>query len=133
MVPHCVLDLGAVASITIKNIPDRLLTQLRERAAVENRSMNREIIRLLETSLSADRIRPLEYRRTLADMQAQAWSRLAGRWVSDVPIEDEIAGIYATRTAGREIALARGASVVTGNRKHYERIEGLRTEDWIRG
>ena len=31
------------------------------------------------------------------------------------------------------IALARGASVVTGNRKHYERIDGLRTEDWIRG
>ena len=31
------------------------------------------------------------------------------------------------------IALAHGASVVTGNRKHYERIEGLRTEDWIRG
>lgn len=31
------------------------------------------------------------------------------------------------------IALARGASVVTGNRRHYERIEGLRTEDWIRG
>ena len=31
------------------------------------------------------------------------------------------------------IALARGASVVTGNRKHYERIKGLRTEDWIRG
>ena len=30
-------------------------------------------------------------------------------------------------------ALARGASVVTGNRKHYERIKGLRTEDWIRG
>ena len=31
------------------------------------------------------------------------------------------------------IALAHGASVVTGNRKHYERFEGLRTEDWIRG
>lgn len=31
------------------------------------------------------------------------------------------------------IALAHGASVVTGNRKHYQRIEGLRTEDWIRG
>ena len=30
------------------------------------------------------------------------------------------------------IALANGASVVTGNRKHYERIDGLRTEDWIR-
>ena len=31
------------------------------------------------------------------------------------------------------IALSKGASVVTGNGKHYERIEGLRTEDWIRG
>ena len=31
------------------------------------------------------------------------------------------------------IAFAHGASVVTGNRKHYERFEGLRTEDWIRG
>ena len=31
------------------------------------------------------------------------------------------------------IALANGASVVTGNRNHYERIDGLRTEDWIRG
>ena len=30
------------------------------------------------------------------------------------------------------IALAHGASVVTGNRKHYERIESLRIEDWIR-
>lgn len=31
------------------------------------------------------------------------------------------------------IALANGASVVTGNKRHYERIEGLRIEDWIRG
>ena len=31
------------------------------------------------------------------------------------------------------IALAHGASVVTGNRRHYERIGGLRIEDWIRG
>ena len=30
------------------------------------------------------------------------------------------------------IALANGASLVTGNRRHYERIENLRIEDWIR-
>ena len=105
MVPSCVLDLGAVASITIKNIPDRLLTRLRERAAMENRSMNREIIRLLDMSLSAERIDRLEHQRTFADSQAEAWSRLGGRWISDVPIEDEIAGIYAARSAGREIEL----------------------------
>ena len=31
------------------------------------------------------------------------------------------------------IALANGASLVTGNRRYYERIAALRVEDWIRG
>jgi tRNA(fMet)-specific endonuclease VapC len=31
------------------------------------------------------------------------------------------------------IAAARGATVVTGNRRHYERIPGVTVEDWIRG
>jgi tRNA(fMet)-specific endonuclease VapC len=30
------------------------------------------------------------------------------------------------------ITRARGASLVTGNRRHYERISDLRIEDWIR-
>jgi len=31
------------------------------------------------------------------------------------------------------IAAARRATVVTGNRRHYERIPGVTVEDWIRG
>ncbi len=31
------------------------------------------------------------------------------------------------------ITLAQGASLVTGNLRHYARISGLRVEDWIRG
>jgi tRNA(fMet)-specific endonuclease VapC len=30
------------------------------------------------------------------------------------------------------IALAHGAALVAGNRRHFERIDGLRVEDWIR-
>ena len=99
------LDVLDVASITIKNIPDRLLARLREQAATENRSMNREIFRLLDLCLSTDRARPPEHRRTLADAQVQAWSRLGGRWISDDPVDDEIAAIYAARSGGREIEL----------------------------
>ena len=30
------------------------------------------------------------------------------------------------------IAVAQDATVVTGNRRHYDRIPGLKWEDWIR-
>ncbi len=30
------------------------------------------------------------------------------------------------------ITLSRGATLVTGNRRHYERIPGLVVEDWLR-
>jgi predicted nucleic acid-binding protein len=31
------------------------------------------------------------------------------------------------------VAMAHGAALVTGNRRHYDRISGLPLEDWIRG
>lgn len=67
-----------MASFTIKNIPDRLLARLRAQAAAEKRSMNREIIRLLDLSLSAGGTPFGIPRRTLADAQADAWVRLCG-------------------------------------------------------
>ena len=94
-----------MASITIKNIPDRLLERLREQAAMEQRSMNKEIIRLLDIGLSAERAHPMEYRRRLAETQAAAWSRLCGRWSSDTPVEDEVAAIYSARSGGREVEM----------------------------
>ena len=67
--------------------------------------MNKEIIRLLDISLSAERAHPMEYRRRLAATQAAAWSRLGGRWVSDIPAKDEVAAIYSARSGGRKVEL----------------------------
>lgn len=43
-----------------------------------------------------------------------------------IPLADADLFIAAT-------ALARTATLVTGNRRHYERIPGVAIEDWIRG
>lgn len=53
--------------------------------------------------------------------QQKARLRLSGQTVADADLL-----IAAT-------ALAEGAILVTGNRKHYERVDGLILEDWIRG
>ena len=47
-------------------------------------------------------------------------------------IKDVPAPLWA-RLRQRAIALARSAGLVTGNRRHDERIPELCIEDWIRG
>jgi plasmid stability protein len=43
----------SMASVTIKNIPDELLGSLLAHAAAAKRSMNRDVIYLLEVALTA--------------------------------------------------------------------------------
>ncbi len=40
-----------MATLTLKNLPDRLLARLRRQAARQNRSANREAIAILEAAL----------------------------------------------------------------------------------
>lgn len=96
----------AMASITIKNIPDSLLERLRARAAEEKRSMNKEAVHLLELALNgaiADR-ESSELGR-LVEAQVGAWRRLAGRWESDKEAAREIEEIYGARSRGRSVEL----------------------------
>lgn len=96
----------AMAAITLKNVPDDLLGQLRQRAERDRRSLNQEILYLLEAALEASPSRDTE-KRTRAERKhrAEQWARLAGLWRSDESAEDEIAAIYAARTEGREVDL----------------------------
>ena len=93
-------------AITIKDIPEDLLERLRHRAARDKRSMNKEVVHLLDLALSAE-VAPADAS-TLArriEEQVQAWTQLAGRWESDLGIVDEIEQIYAARTPGRPVDL----------------------------
>lgn len=93
-------------AITIKDIPEDLLERLRHRAARDKRSMNKEVVHLLDLALSGE-MAPADaatMARRIED-QVQAWTQLAGRWESDLETVDEIERIYAARTPGRPVEL----------------------------
>lgn len=93
-------------SITIKDIPEDLLERLRRRAAHDKRSMNKEVVHLLDLALSGEMaLADAAAMARRIDVQVQAWSRLAGRWESDLETGDEIEQIYAARTPGRRVDL----------------------------
>lgn len=87
-------------SITLKDVPEELLIRLRAAAARERRSLNQEALVLIEGGLAAR-----ETAEERAQRQVSAWLALAGAWVSDRPFDDEVADLYAARTAGRDVDL----------------------------
>ena len=87
-------------SITLKDVPEELLLRLRAAAARERRSLNQEALVLIEGGLAAR-----ETAEERAQRQVRAWLALAGAWVSDRPFDDEVADLYAARTAGRDVDL----------------------------
>lgn len=89
-----------MSSITLKDVPEDLLARLRAAAARERRSLNQEALVLIEGGLAA-----LETAEERAHRQVEAWRTLAGGWVSDRAFDDEVADVYAARTAGRDLDL----------------------------
>lgn len=89
-----------MTSLTIKNVPEELVERLRKRAASERRSLNQQVLHLLEAELDEGR-----GRRRAAEAQVSAWEALGGRWESAETAEDEIAAIYSRRSRGRKVDL----------------------------
>lgn len=85
-------------SLTLKNLPAELLERLRERAEEERRSLNQQAIHILERALH-------DQAYAEAEAQAAEWRALGGSWGSDLDTPEEIASIYAARSAGRVVDL----------------------------
>ena len=93
-----------MASLTIKKFPDTLLRNLKEEAREARRSLTQEVLIRLEHSLSKES-RQQEFDRVEIERQATHWETLAGRWVSDLAVEEEIDQLYRARSAGRNVKL----------------------------
>jgi plasmid stability protein len=62
----------AMPSLTIKGIPAELLEQLRRRAGLHRRSLNSEVLHLLERSIASTRIGPVERLERIHRLQERA-------------------------------------------------------------
>jgi plasmid stability protein len=95
-----------MASLTLKNLPDELLEDLRKAAEKDRRSLNQEVMHLLTLALRA-RASKSAPSVPAVDVRAQlsAWRKLAGKWASEVDRETEAAALYKGRTRGRKLDL----------------------------
>ena len=93
-----------MASLTLKNLPDELLSALREAAKKDRRSLTQEIIHLLDRALRGRGERTAPPRPDI-DAQVAAWRKLAGRWESDADHATEAERVMEKRTPGREVDL----------------------------
>ena len=95
-------------SLTLKSIPESLVDSLREAAEVAHRSLNKEVIHRLQISFERSAVTyetPIPTGEFRVAEQAASWNRLAGKWESDLSIDEEIEALYAARTPGREVEL----------------------------
>lgn len=88
-------------SLTLKNVPARLLRALRKAAEIDRRSLNQQVIHLLELSMNAGS----GSGQPPAGVEAQlaAWRRLAGKWESELDRATEARRLADQRTSGREV------------------------------
>ena len=95
-----------MASITVRNIPDEVLERIRALSAVERRSLNNEILVILERGTFREYEEKLLKRKYLSkSTQMEIWKRLVGTWEDTRSAKEIIEDIYSNRTAGREVEL----------------------------
>lgn len=70
-------------NITIKNIPDRIYTRIRESAKINRRSINSEIIHQLEQSMFANRMSEEEISYQVQQFRSKIIQRLTTEEIED--------------------------------------------------
>ena len=91
-------------SLTLRNVPDSLLSRLKLLAERERRSLNGELLVLLEASAGA-KGEGLPSIEPDSGRQAELWLELCGAWRDERGEAEIIAEIRSRRSEGREVDL----------------------------
>ncbi len=93
-------------NITIRNIPEEIIRKIRTLSQMEKRSLNNEILLLLERSVQNE-VNYISTRKKLISKETQIsiWKKLANEWDDQRSTKEIINDIYSNRTLGREVQL----------------------------
>ena len=89
-------------SITIRNIPDDVLEAIRTLSIKERRSLNNEIVVIIENGLKS---LCSSTGASATVLREDPWKKLVGKWKDKRSTEEIIDDIYSSRTIGRDIKL----------------------------
>jgi plasmid stability protein len=93
-----------MVSITVRNIPDEIIDKIKVLSEIEKRSLNNEILVILERGLS-DEIKNKKNAKISAEAQVSLWRKLSGLWEDTRPTEEIISDIYSSRSKGRDVEI----------------------------
>ena len=95
-----------MANLTVRNIPDELLNKIRLLSIIEKRSVNSEVLMVLEKGLSkeSDSVNYVQ-NQISNDTQIKLWQNLCGRWKDSRSTAEIISDIIGSRSQGRRIDL----------------------------
>jgi len=95
-----------MANITIRNIPDDVFEKIKSLSSAERRSMNNELLLIIERGTLSEYEEKLHDKTHIAkSTQLEMWNNLLGKWKDKRPTKEIIEDIYSHRTLGREIDL----------------------------
>ena len=93
-------------NLTVRNIPDELLNKLRILSVLEKRSLNSEILMVLEKGLSKESDSVNYVKNQLStDTQIKLWQNICGKWKDSRSTSEIISDIIGSRSQGRAVDL----------------------------
>jgi len=91
-------------NLTVRNIPDEIIKKIRTLSKLEKRSLNNEILVILENVLY-DEYKRNRNRKISKEVQINMWEKISGLWEDKRNTKEIINDIYSNRSAGREVDL----------------------------
>ena len=93
-------------NLTIRNIPEDVIRKIRTLSKTSRRSLNSEILVILEEAVGQKLIHTTDQNRYISkDIQVDIWQKLSGQWEDNRSTEQIIHEIYESRTEGRDFKL----------------------------